>query len=121
MRWDTTTQNFEILWKALIEKADKYEPEVTKSTKQMNVTKWVTDFENHIHAFLGITKSPLAYITRASNTVPTIGIWAANISYYTEHGLIEDKLITRVPHTHLLYHNDNEYIYEKLEIPMRNI
>ena len=62
-----------------MKKADKDEPEVPKITQQMTVMKWATDFDDHLHACLGTNKAPLAWITQASDIVPTISTHAAYI------------------------------------------
>jgi len=62
MRWDTIGKNFEIIWKALVEKAEKDEPEVPKITKQMSMMRWGNTFDDHLHAYIGVTKAPLAWI-----------------------------------------------------------
>ena len=120
MKWDPIGKNFEVIWKALEEKAEKDEPDVPKITKQMSVMRWSNAFDDHLHACLGVTKAPLAWIIRPEAAVPAIGPQAASLPYSAEHGSIEEEMINRVPFTHPLYRNDNETVYQKLEEATRN-
>ena len=40
LQWNTVMCNFEIQWKALMEKKEGTEPEVPKSTKSLPMIKW---------------------------------------------------------------------------------
>ena len=57
----------------------------------------------------------MSYVIRPSVAVPAIGAQALNAPHSTEHGSVEDELITRVSHTHPLYRGDNAAVYYQLE------
>jgi hypothetical protein len=57
----------------------------------------------------------LAYVIRQDDAVPAIGTIAAGTPHSTEHGSIEDELISRASHTNPLYREDNSAVYYKLE------
>ena len=120
LRWDTVGKNFDAVWKALEQKAEKDEPDVPKITKQVSVMKWATAFDDHLHACLGALQAPLAWITRPEAAVPAIGARAVNAPHSEQHGSIEGDMINRIPHTNPLFRNDNEAVYQKLEIATRN-
>ena len=65
MMWDPIMKNFEIQWKALVNKAkDRDIPETPKITKTLLIIKWVAAFGDHMHRVVGARNIPLAYVIR---------------------------------------------------------
>ena len=59
---------------------------------------------------------PLAYVIRTNPQVPGIApTLAPNQPHSTEHGSVEEELIARASHTHVLLSDDNSVVYYHLE------
>jgi hypothetical protein len=109
-------KTFEIQWKALLEdKKCGDEPKAPKITKALPIIKWTEALRDYRHQTIGIRTIPLAYIIRASVTVPAIGLIAAGALHSAEHEAIKTELTACASHTHLLYREDNLTVYYKLE------
>ena len=61
----------------------------------------------------------MAYAIRSNIDVPPQAPpLQANQPHSEQHGSVEAKLVTRVSHTHALYHDDNLAVYYQLEEAM---
>jgi hypothetical protein len=122
MAWNTVMKNFEIQWKALIDKSKVDTPEVPKITKTLPIIRWTEAFTDHLHRVIGIRKIPLAYVIRADEAVEDIGNCplAQGAPHSAKHGSIEDELIDRGSHTHALFREDNQAVYYQLEEATRS-
>jgi hypothetical protein len=49
IQWNTVLKNFEIQWKALMDKKAKDEAETPKISKSLNIMKWSEAFRNILH------------------------------------------------------------------------
>eukprot|EP00980_Cylindrotheca_fusiformis_P022532 scaffold9418_cov135-Cylindrotheca_fusiformis.AAC.1 len=102
-----------------MEKAEQ--AEIPKLTKGLTVMKWSASFQNHLHLIFGVRQVPLVYVLREDPVVPAICPAAGNgQAFAPEFGSLKDELIARASHTHVLYKNDNELVFHKMEIATRN-
>ena len=63
---------------------------------------------------------PLAYVIRPEADVPmATPALAPGEPYSLEHGLVEQELVARASHMHVLFQEDNSEIYYKLEEALR--
>lgn len=122
MAWNTVMKNFEIQWKALIDKSKVDTPEVPKITKTLPIIRWTEAFTDHLHRVIGIRKIPLAYVIRADEAVEDIANCplSQGAPHSAKHGSIEDELIDRGSHTHALFREDNQAVYYQLEEATRS-
>jgi hypothetical protein len=63
-------KNFEIQWKALMDKKGKDEPETPKISKSLNTMKWSKAFCNILHRCIGVRNVPIIYVIREDAAVP---------------------------------------------------
>eukprot|EP00957_Ditylum_brightwellii_P101806 7759006-Ditylum_brightwellii.AAC.1 len=67
--------------------------------------KWFESFHDFLNRCIGVRKIPLAYVVQQGsvvepNAAPAI---AVGQPYSAEHRSVEDELIARATHGHLLY------------------
>ena len=115
MEWYQTVNNIQVQWKALDYKKNKDKPDIPAIKKTLPVIKWTKEFRDYLHHHVGARMIPLAYVMRSDIDVPLIGEIATGKPHSEEHGAIEDELIFRAPHTHLLYCEDTAVGYYLLE------
>jgi hypothetical protein len=116
LQWTSVTKNFEIQWKALMDKKGKDEPEMPKISESLNIMKWSEAFRNILHKCIGVRNLPIVYVIREEATVPAdVPALMAGRPHSTETGSIEMELTLRASHIHPLFREDNESVYRRLK------
>jgi hypothetical protein len=116
LQWITVVKNFEIQWKALMDKKAKDEPETPKISKSLNIMKWSEAFRDILHRCIGVRNVPIVYVIREDADVPADApALMAGQPHSTEAGSVEMELTNRASHIHPLYREDNEAVYHRLE------
>ena len=116
MAWNTVMRNFNEQWKALEERKENENPDISKITKALPVIKWTEAFTDYLSCAIGVQMISLAYVIRPVADVPVAApAIAAGEPYLLEHGLVKQELVTRASHTHALFREDNLDVYYKLE------
>ena len=119
MRWAGPLMIFAEYLKALkLQKADdtKEPPKVTRS---LPIGQWSEAFQIFLEKSLGVRDIPLAYVTRAESTPPAPPALRPNRPYSAEHESVVKELIARASHNHTLFENDNEEVFNHLEMALR--
>ena len=116
IQWNQVMRNFEIQWKALKDRKDEDDPDVTKITKTLPIIKWTEAFQDFLNRVIGARMIPLAYGIRIDPQVPgPAPTLAPNKPHSTEHGSAEGDLIARASHTHALFRDVNSVVYYHFE------
>jgi hypothetical protein len=116
LQWNTVMKNFEIQWKALMDKKDRDEPDTPKISKSLNIMKWSEAFRDILHRCIGVRNVPIVYVIREIAVVPVaIPALMAGQPHSTENGSVEMELTSRASHNHPLFREDNESVYHRLE------
>jgi hypothetical protein len=116
LQWNTVMKNFEIQWKALMDKKSKDEPETPKISKSLNIMKWSEAFRDILHRCIGVRNVPIVYVIRENAAVPAVEPpLMAGQPHSTEAGSVEMELTNRASHVHPLFREDNESVYHRLE------
>jgi hypothetical protein len=116
LQWTTVMKNFEIQWKALMDKKGKDEPETPKISKSLNIMKWSEAFRDILHRCIGVRNVPIVYVIREEAAVPAVvPALMAGQPHSTEAGSVEMELTLRASHIHPLFREDNEAVYHRLE------
>ena len=112
----TVMKNFEIQWKALMDKKSRDEPETPKISKSLNIMKWSEDFRDILHRCIGVRDVPIVYVIREEAEVPAAApALMAGQPHSTEAGSVEMELTNRASHIHALFREDNSAVYHRLE------
>lgn len=121
MAWDPVVKTFKLQYKSLMEKKKKDDPEVPKvSSRSLPVMMWSQSFEDYLAQIIGKQNAPLSYVIRAEEAVPHPCPDAAPTKVHAGiYDLIEHELIARASHAHVLFHEDNETVYFKIEEAVR--
>ena len=121
MRYTTIRKYFETQWNALIARKERDVPSTPFITKNFGIIKWLEVFKDHVTLVIGERNIPLSYLIRENDVaaliVPPL---AADKSYSTEHGSVEEELVARATHHDTLYREDNKSLYHMLEEGVRN-
>ena len=120
IKWNPVMIDFEVQWKALLEKKGKDKADTPKIHKGTTVMKWSESIMDHFHSIIGSRNVPLAYVVRESDAVAAIPDQAVGKAYSEQYGSIEEELINRATHNHPLFRVDNEAVYMELEAATRN-
>ena len=116
MHWNQVRKNFEMQWKALMDRKEEDPLEVPKITKTFPIMKWTEAFQDYLHRVIGVRVIPLAYIICADSGVPMPAPpLVPNQPHSEAHGSIKNKLVERASHEHPLFRDDNSKVYFKLE------
>jgi hypothetical protein len=116
LQWTSVMKNFEIQWKALMDKKSKDEPETPKISKSLNIMKWSEAFRDILHRCIGVRNVPIVYVIREDAAVPAaVPTLMAGQPHSTEAGSVEMELTLRASHVHPLFREDNEAVYHRLE------
>jgi hypothetical protein len=116
IQWNTVMKNFEIQWKALMDKKGKDEPETPKISKSLNIMKWSEAFRDILHRCIGVRNVPIVYVIREDAAVPAVvPALMAGQPHSTDAGSVEMELTLRASHIHPLFREDNETVYHRLE------
>ena len=70
IQWNQVMSNFEIQWKALKERKDEDDPDVSKITKALPIIEWTEAFQDFLNRVVGVRVIPLAYVIRIDPQVP---------------------------------------------------
>ncbi len=93
IQWNSVISNFEIQWKALMDKKSKDEPETPKISKSLNIMKWSKAFRDILHRCIGVRNVPIVYVIREDAAVPAaVPTLMAGQSHSTEAGSVEMEL-----------------------------
>ena len=116
IRWNEVIKNFEPQWAALVERKDNDAPDVPKITKNLTIIKWSEAFPEFLSRVIGVRTIPLSYVIRAEAAVPAAcPARATDMPHSEEHGLVEADLIARASHTHALFRDNNQAVFQYLE------
>ena len=118
LRWGGPLTLFSQYLKALkIQKSDdsKEPPKVTRS---LPIGQWSEAFQIFLEKILGVRDIPLAYVTRSEAIPPVAPALRPNRPYSAVHESVVKELIARASHTHTLFENDNEEVYNHLELAL---
>jgi hypothetical protein len=119
LRWGGPLTLFSQYLKALkVQKAeDNKEP--PKVSRSLPIGQWSEAFQIFLEKALGVRDIPLAYVIRQDAVPPAAPTLRANRPYSAVHESVVKELIARASHTHTLYENDNEEVYNHLELALR--
>ena len=106
--------------KALKNKQAAVANDLPKVTRSLNIVPWTEAFQIYLEKTLGSRMIPLAYVTRDREVPPPLDALATNRPYGVNTGSVTKELIVRASHTHALFDNDNELVYDALEEALRS-
>ena len=109
-------KSFETQWKALKARKDGGVPDVPKITKALPIIKWSKSFRDFLSRVIGVRIIPLAYVIREQAIVP--GVAPALVDHHPHshvHGSVENEMVHRASHTHALYRDNNQEVYNYME------
>ena len=116
MRRNPTIKTFTEHWKSLSARNDATNPEVPKILKNLHIMKWTVSFCDFARQVIGTRTILLSYVIRETVTVPALtALLMVEQTYTDELVLVEGELIYRATHTHLLYRDDNAFLYFYME------
>ena len=115
--WTHVMRNFLISWKAIENKKEnRDDPEVPKISRALPIMKWTEVFPNFLRQVFGTRMIPLIYVICPVEAVTALTPpLATNQPFSTLHGSVQDELIARASHNHVLFCDDNAKVYYKLE------
>ena len=64
IHWTPVVKNFDIQWKALVDRKKSDEPDIPKITRTLPVLKWTEAFLDYLHRIIGSHMIPMAYVIR---------------------------------------------------------
>ena len=70
IHWTPVVKNFDIQWKALVDRKKSDEPDIPKISWTLSVLKWTEAFSDYLHRVIGSRMIPLAYVTREHTNPP---------------------------------------------------
>ena len=121
MQYTTIGKDFETQWNVLIARKRRDVPSTPFITKNFGIIKWLEFFKDHFTQVIGERNIPLSYLIRENDVAAVIvPPLAANKSYSTEHGSVEEELVARATYHDTLYREDNKSLYHMLEEGVRN-
>lgn len=116
LMWNTVGKNFEVQWKALKTAAKKDSNDVPKLTATSVITNWFDSFVIFLDGEMGVRKSPLSYVVRENEVVPAAEpVLVAGQPHSVLYGSVKADMIARISHTHALFKDDNDKVYQYLE------
>ena len=68
LKWDVMYK-FGLIYKPLVARQLKAQPETPRITQELPIMKWVEAFEDHLHRCVGVRMIPLSYVIRANEGV----------------------------------------------------
>ena len=80
-----------------------------------SIIKWIESFKLHCSNVVGVQNCPIVYVIdeRKANTLrPAL---AANQPHSEEYGAMEIKLLKLLSWDHLLFKNDNNHFFDRME------
>ena len=93
LQWTSGMKNFEIQWKALMDKKSKDEPKTPKISKSLNIMKWSEAICDILHRCIGICNVPIVYVIRKEAAVPAaVPVLMAGQPHSTKAGSVEMEL-----------------------------
>ena len=99
MQYTTIDKDFETQWKAIIAREEIDVSSTPFITKNFGIIKWIEVFKYPLTHVIVERNIPLSYLIRENDVsaviVPPL---AANKSYSTEHGSVEEELVAREKH-----------------------
>ena len=118
----TVLANFDVQWRALKELKKRDEPDVPKLTKGLTIIKYIESLRVHCMEVVGVRNCPLvAYLLRDDKVPPvTPSPLAQDQPHSEKFGSVEHEMIARLTHTHPLFRNDNQNLFNRLDIGLRN-
>ena len=132
MNYNNVLINFKIEWaayKALRKDGDPNVPKIRNRGSDWKIICWGPIFLDCMNATFG-ANGPLRYVLRDDVNVPpeASGSLAPYVAadpnaetvvvsgaYFYISGSLMEELVARLPHTGLIYHNDNAKVYQKIE------
>ena len=115
MHWDTL-KNFDIHWKAIVEKKDKDAPTVPKINNNTLIHKWADSFNIFLRKVVGARNTPLSYVIRENDAAAAAPpALAVNQPHSTEHESVEGELVARTLHEHPLFNDNRATVFRYLE------
>ena len=116
IHWTPVVKNFDIQWKALVDRKKSDEPDIPKISRTLPVLKWMEAFSDYLHRVIGSRMIPLAYVIREHANPPGTAPPRANSQPHSEeHRSVEMDMIMRASHDHAPFRGDNAKVYFKLE------
>ena len=121
IHWTPVVKNFDIQWKALVDRKKSDEPDIPKISQTLPVLTWMEAFSDYLHRIIGSHMIPLAYVIREHVNPPGAAPpRATSQPHLEEHGSVEMDMIMRASHDHALFREDNAKVYFKLEEATRS-
>ena len=116
IHWMPVVKNFDIQWKALVDRKKSNEPDISKISHTLPVLKWTEAFSDYLLQIIGSRMIPLAYVIHEDANPPgTAPPRATSQPHLEEHRLVEMDMIMHASHDHALFREDNAKVYFKLE------
>ena len=120
MHYTRVLKEFYVEWEAVTKLSKEDKPEVPKLTKHVTPIRWVESFRDCAFRTFGVRKTPLSYVIREKEAVPTdIEDPLLLFKSYGSSGSVIQELIDRLDHTNPLFKTDNGMIYSMLEVATR--
>ena len=121
IHWMPVVKNFDIQWKALVDRKKSNELDIPKISWTLPVLKWMEAFSDYLHQIIGSRMIPLAYVIREHANPPGAAPPRATSQPHSEeHGLVKMDMIMHASHDHALFREDNAKVYFKLEEATRS-
>ena len=121
IHWTPVVKNFDIQWKALVDRKKSDEPDIPKISRTLPVLKWTEAFSDYLHQVIGSRMIPLAYVIRGHANPPGTAPPHANSQPHSEeHGSVKMDMMMCASHDHALFREDNAKVYFKLEEATRS-
>lgn len=121
MNYTQVLKAFYTEYEAVTALAKEDKPDVPILHKNNPPLRWIESFKDCLFRTYGIRKTPLLYVIRATEVVPTeVEDPLTPGKAYGSAGSITDELISRLNHTDPLYKSDNASVYSLLEEATRS-
>ena len=116
VEWNTQMKKFGEQWKALKTRKEDDKAETPNISKDLLTIKWVATFRDHLCRCIGVRNIPLTYVVRPDVVVAALVPPLQPRQPFSElNGSIEEDLISRASHTHVLYHDENATVYYNMD------
>ena len=116
MNYTNVLKDFYVEHEMVFQLASEEKPDIPLLHKNTTPLKWIESFKECVYRTYGVRKTPLSYLVRANDDVPTEAEDPLiNGKPYGEAGSVIDELINRLDLSDVLSKQDNSTLYSMLE------
>ena len=113
MNFTQYLKDFRIEYDSIVKLSKQDEPDIPKSSKDLQIMNWQSAFENYCNSIFRVRRIPLSYVIHDNDGPPANDDLLAGCLYGKSGSLLDD-LIARASHQHPLFKTDNQKVYKIL-------